>query len=107
MYIDVTEFGNRHFAHSFRHLSKTLMGLAGKPAKNHKRLPQGIDAELAFTSIYLQFFTYYLVEKLFGGKQHLGMSDERAVAQLIRIFTQGVGPDGNHRSRLNSGGNRL
>ena len=29
MYVDVTEFGNRHFAHSFRRLSSNLVKLAG------------------------------------------------------------------------------
>ncbi len=90
MYIDVTEFGNRHFAHSFRELSKTLMRLGGAPAKRNGHIRAGVDPELAYASIYLQFFTYFLVEKLFGGKQHLGMSDDRAVEQMILIFTQGI-----------------
>jgi len=47
------------------------------------RVATGSEPALAFTAIYLQFFTYFLLEKLFGGKQHLGMPDERASAQLI------------------------
>ena len=35
----------------------------------------GVDPALAFTAIYLQFFTYFLVEKLFGGRRHLGVPD--------------------------------
>jgi AcrR family transcriptional regulator len=89
MYVDVTEFGNRHFAHSFRRLSRNLEKLAGGYPDGPTN--PGIDAPLAFAAIYLQFFTYFLVEKLFGGKQHLGPSDTAAIEQLIRIFREGVG----------------
>ena len=89
MYVDVTEFGNRHFADSFRGLSKNLEKLAGGYKKN-EGLREGIDAPLAFGAIYLQFFTYFLIEKLFGGKQHLGKPEAAAVEQIIRIFREGV-----------------
>jgi AcrR family transcriptional regulator len=88
MYVDVTEFGNRHFAHSFRGLSKNLEKLAG--GYRNGSLREGIDAPLAFGAIYLQFFTYFLIEKLFGGKQHLGKPEAAAVEQMIRIFREGV-----------------
>lgn len=89
MYVDVTEFGNRHFAHSFRRLSQNLEQLAGGYAANGVRA--GIQPSLALAAIYLQFFTYFLVEKLFGGKQHLGQPEEIAIEQLIRIFREGIG----------------
>ena len=88
MYIDVTEFGNRHFANSFRRLSANLEKLAG--GYRSKELRPGIDPALAYASIYLQFFTYFLVEKLFGGKQHLGRPEANAVDQIIDIFTHGA-----------------
>lgn len=89
MYVDVTEFGNRHFAHSFRRLSKNLERLAGHYPLGGVR--KGIDPSLAHAAIYLQFFTYFLVEKLFGGKQHLGQPEGLAIEQLIRIFREGIG----------------
>ncbi len=90
MYIDVTEFENRHFAHIFRDLSRALMKMMPEESRERNGLRPGIDSSLAFTAIYLQFFTYFLVEKLFGGKQHLGLPDERAIAQLIEIYTRGA-----------------
>ena len=87
MYVDVTEFGNRHFAQSFRGLSKKLEKLAGGYRNG---LRAGIDPPLAFAAIYLQFFTYFLIEKLFGGRQHLGQPETAAVEQMIRIFREGV-----------------
>jgi len=89
MYVDITEFGNRHFAHSFRRLSKALEKLAG--GYQAEALRPGIDPALAYAAIYLQFFTYFLVEKLFGGKQHLGQPEATAIEQLIRIFRDGIG----------------
>lgn len=93
MYIDVVEFGNEHFAHSFRKLSANLGRKLGAklaiPEKEWKC--KGVDPAVAFTAVYLQFFTYFLVEKLFGGKQHLGVPDELAVKQMIKLYTHGLG----------------
>jgi AcrR family transcriptional regulator len=91
MYIDVVEFGNKHFAHTFRGWAKQVETLLGERLQHAADQGPwgGVNPSLAFTMIYLQFFTYYLVETLFRGKQHLGVPEEEAVAQMIRIFTQG------------------
>ncbi len=93
MYIDVTEFGNRHFAGTFASLAKNLKQRLGSRLEvSTRRGPwnRSIDPSLAFTAIYLQFFTYFLVEKLFGGEQHLGVSDDRAIDQLLTMATEGI-----------------
>jgi AcrR family transcriptional regulator len=92
LYIDIVEFGGQHFAHTYRSLAGNMKQRLGSRLREATRsgLWNDIDPPLAFTAIYLQFFTYFLVEKLFGGKQHLGMSDDRAIAQLIRMQTQGI-----------------
>lgn len=92
MYIDVVEFGNRHFEHIFRDLVPILRRL--NPQLSQKKVSGGIDPTVAFAAIYLQFFTYYLVETLFGGRQHLGLPDDEAITQLIRLFTAGLGSNG-------------
>ena len=96
MYIDVIEFGSKHFAPEFRSLARNIEKRLGNKLKASAQRGSwtGIDPALAFTSIYLQFVTYFLVEKLFGGKQHLGMPDDRAIAQLIRMQTQGIWRNG-------------
>jgi AcrR family transcriptional regulator len=102
MYIDITEFGNAHFAGTFRSLAKSMKARIGEQLENSTRAGNwnsGIDPALAFTAIYLQVFTYFLVEKLFGGKQHLGVSDDRAIEQLIKMVTEGVWRDGNRGKR--------
>ena len=92
MYIDVVEFGNRHFAHSFRKLAANMEERLGDGLREATRTGKwsGVDPTFAFTAIYLQFFTYFLVEKLFGGRQHLGVPDPVAIEQLIRMMTQGI-----------------
>src|SRR5882762_6478245 len=50
-------------------LYKDLKSKLGNKLRDPKRGNwAGVDPALAFTSIYLQFFTYFLVETLFGGK---------------------------------------
>ena len=93
MYIDITEFGNKHFAGTFRSLARNLKDRLGSQLEASTRdgnWNHGVEPALAFAAIYLQLFTYFLVEKLFGGKQHQGMSDDRAISQLIRIATEGI-----------------
>jgi AcrR family transcriptional regulator len=92
MYIDVVEFGNRHFAGSFRKLATNLEERLGDRLRAATRCGEwnGVDPALAFTAIYLQFFTYFLVEKLFGGRQHLGVPDQEAVQQLISMMSHGI-----------------
>jgi AcrR family transcriptional regulator len=91
MYIDVVEFGNRHFAHTFRGWGEQVERVLGE--RLNRAAAQGpwggVKPTLAFTMIYLQFFTYYLVETLFRGKHHLGVPEKEAVDQMIRLFTEG------------------
>ena len=90
MYMDITEFGNKHFAFVFRDLSKRLQMLLGQPLQLRDGKSERVQSNVAFTAIYLQFFTYFLVEKLFGGKNHLGVPEEEAIEQLIEVFRHGV-----------------
>lgn len=91
MYIDVVEFRHKHFIHSFREIAGGLRNYsAGLVQSIVTPFPPGVDPGLAYTSIYLQFFTYFLLEELFGAKRHLGVSDQEAIDQLIRLYTGGI-----------------
>jgi AcrR family transcriptional regulator len=90
MYIDVVEFRHKHFIHSFREIAGGLRMYANSVIVESKvAFPPGVDPSLAYTAIYLQFFTYFLAEELFGAKRHLGMSDEEAIDQLVLLYTGG------------------
>lgn len=93
MYIDVLEFQNRHFRKMFEGLAERFRRLfEEKFASAIKRgdLRRGIDPAIGFTVAYMQFFNYFLVEKLFGGNLHLGLTDEQALNYLTKIFSYGV-----------------
>jgi AcrR family transcriptional regulator len=91
MYIDVVEFRHKHFIHSFREIAGGLRTYSSVLAQTGKlKFPKGVDPALAVTTIYLHFFTYFLAENLFGAKRHLGMSDEEAVEQMIRLYMSGL-----------------
>ncbi len=98
MYTDISEFGNRHFAFVFRDLSSRLRKLLNQPIKFQKGAGSHVKPDVAFTAIYLQFFTYFLVEKLFRGKNHLGVPEAEAIEHLIEIFTHGVHAGGGQDS---------
>jgi len=60
--------------HGFREIAAGLRTYAEALAQSRKlNFPKGVDSALAVTTIYLHFFTYFLVENLFGAKRHLGM----------------------------------
>jgi len=92
MYIDVIEFENRHFAQTFQNLAAQLRQRLGPLLDREARDRRwcGLDPALVFATIYLHIFTYFLVEKLFRGHRHLGMSDEEAIRQLIRLYVHGL-----------------
>src|SRR3712207_1199777 len=93
MYIDVLEFENRHFRKMFDGLAKNLRRRFAPyfdRLREEEALHDGIDPAVGFTAAYMQFFNYFLVEKLFGGNRHLGMSDDRVITTLTDIFVRGV-----------------
>ncbi|HYG82267.1 MAG TPA: TetR/AcrR family transcriptional regulator [Pyrinomonadaceae bacterium] len=93
MYIDVLEFENRHFRRMFQGLSGKLRKQFAPQFAELKRrgaITPGVDPAVGFTAIYMQFFNYFLVEKLFGGDNHFGMTDDEVVNSLSRIFCYGI-----------------
>jgi AcrR family transcriptional regulator len=93
MYIDVLEFENRHFRKMFDGLARNLRRRFAPyfaELKRENALYEGVDPAVGFTAAYMQFFNYFLVEKLFGGNRHLGLSDDRVIETLTGIFCRGV-----------------
>lgn len=93
MYIDVLEFDNSHFRLMFDGLSAKLsVRFANEfnAAKAGGIVRPEIDPAVAYTAVYMQFFNYFLVEKLFGGNSHFGLSDDDAIKALTEMFCFGV-----------------
>lgn len=97
MYIDVLEFQNRHFRKMFEGLAEKFRRLFEEKfasAIERGDLRSGVDPAIGFTVAYMQFFNYFLVEKLFGGNLHLGLTDDQALNYLTKIFSYGVLSEG-------------
>lgn len=93
MYIDVLEFQNRHFRKMFEGLTDNLrrrFADSFEAAKKRGDLQDGVDPAIAFTAAYMQFFNYFLVERLFGGNSHFGLTDDEVMQSLTEIFSRGV-----------------
>jgi AcrR family transcriptional regulator len=93
MYIDVLEFQNDHCRKMFENLAERL----NKRFSQHfTKLKEGntvnndVDPGIVFTVAYLQFFNYFLIEKLFGGNNHLGINDDDAIVQISKLFSRAV-----------------
>lgn len=88
MYIDVVEFRHKHFIHNYRVMAEKLRQHASEVARaSGSPFPPHVDAAAAYAEVYLHFITYFLVEKLFRAKRHLGMADEQAIDLLISLYT--------------------
>jgi AcrR family transcriptional regulator len=93
MYIDVLEFENRHFRKMFEGLAHNLrrrFSGAFSKLREENALYDDIDPAVGFTAVYMQFFNYFLVEKLFGGNRHFGISDDQVIVKLTEIFRRGI-----------------
>ena len=93
MYIDVLEFQNRHFRKMFDGITDRFRKVFAdefEAAAKRGDLRTGVDPAQAFTAAYMQFFNYFLVEKLFGGNRHFGISDAQALNHLTKIFAYGT-----------------
>jgi AcrR family transcriptional regulator len=100
MYIDVLEFENRHFRKMFENLTRNLRRRFAKSFQDLQRsgaLYPDVDPAIGFTAAYMQFFNYFIVEKLFGGDKHFGISDEQVISRLTDIYLRGLLRSTNHQ----------
>ncbi|MBV9073766.1 MAG: TetR/AcrR family transcriptional regulator [Acidobacteria bacterium] len=110
MYIDVIEFRNQHFAQVFQGLVEKIRRRVGPLLNEAKRRKGwcGRDPAFVFASMYMYMFEYFLIEKLFSGNRHLGVSDEQAIEGFIELFACGLwnGSNGQRRGRQSKGPNQ-
>ncbi len=92
MYIDVIEFSNQHFAKAFGDMPQQFRRRLGPVLQRAAREPGwcGMDPAFVFATVYQYVITYFLIERLFQGKRHLGVPDERAIEGMIRLLSGGL-----------------
>lgn len=94
IYVDIAEFEGAHVRSHYRDLAARFDALL-RPRFDALRARAGgrpaVDPAVAFTAVYMQFFNYFVVERMIGARGHLGLSDEEAVEALSGLFTLGLG----------------
>jgi AcrR family transcriptional regulator len=102
IYIDVIEFQNQHFSETFQDVPQQFRQLLGPALRNvkHQGGWSGQDPAFVLASVYLYFFTYAGIEKLYRGNHHQGVSDDQAVERFADLLGHGLWsvPKGNSAS---------
>ncbi|MGE0871460.1 MAG: TetR/AcrR family transcriptional regulator [Kofleriaceae bacterium] len=90
-YIDVLEFEGKHFKSQLA--PKALLGQRELQARFDELRTQGvlrIDPELAFVMVYMHLFNYFLIETVFGGDEHYGVREAKAIDAIADVFMHGM-----------------
>lgn len=92
IYIDVIEFQNQHFAETFRNVPQQFRRLLGAELSEAREQEgwSGQDPAFVLASVYLYFFTYAGIERLYRGNHHLGVSDDQADDQFVELLSHGL-----------------
>src|SRR6266700_1928101 len=95
MYIDVIEFKNQHFLKVFHDVPEQFRRLLGPAITQVKRQPGwcGQDPALVMAMVYFYFHTYFVIERLMHGDQHLGVGDDEAVERFVDLLSHGIWAD--------------
>jgi len=89
---DVVEFRNQHFREVFRDLPGRFREEMGPALEGVTRQPgwRGEDPSFVLASMYVYFFTYFLMERHMQGEQHLGLPDDQATDRFIDLISYGL-----------------
>jgi AcrR family transcriptional regulator len=90
-YIDVLEFDGKHFRSQLA--PKALLAdpsLRTRLDRLRAKRELALDPELAFIMVYMHLFNYFLVETIFGGHEHYGVPEDRAIEAMSAVFARGV-----------------
>ena len=90
-YIDVVEFEGKHFRSQVA--PKALIGapeLQQRFEKLRKKKALRVEPELAFVMVYMHLFNYYCIETLFGGQDHYGVPESKAIKVMSEVFLRGI-----------------
>ena len=108
---DVIEFKNQHFLEAFHDVPEQFRRLLGPVLEQVKEQPgwRGGDPAFVLASIYVYFFTFFLMERHMQGEQHLGISNDLATEKFIDLLFRGLwslpadapptGPPGKNRQQ--------
>jgi AcrR family transcriptional regulator len=90
-YIDVLEFGGKHFKSQLAPkavITDPLLRARLDRLRDRRELT--MDPDLAFVMVYMHLFNYFLVETIFGGRAHYGVPENQAVEAISAVFMRGL-----------------
>jgi AcrR family transcriptional regulator len=89
---DVIEFKNQHFRQVFHDVPQQFQQWMGPVLNRVKKQPgwRGEDPAFILASVYLYFFTYFLMERHMQGEEHLGISNDEATEGFIDLLFYGL-----------------
>ena len=93
MYVDVVEFEGRHIRNTFSNLElKFKDALQDRFSKLGLLGPdQSIEPAFAFVTIYLSFYQYFVLRKIFGATQiYDRTSESSAIKGMIHLYQHGI-----------------
>ena len=93
IYVDIAAFGGKHVRWHYAGLAERFrVVLAPRIAELEAegRSSGKLDLAVAFTAVYMQFFNYFVVERMIGAERHMGLSDPRALRALAQLFRDGL-----------------
>jgi AcrR family transcriptional regulator len=97
VYVDVAELGGKHVRPHYAELAAQFRVALGPEAA--RVLPAWADPGVVFTLIYMQYSSYFVIERLVGATGHLGLSEDAAIDAIAQLFMLGLAPRSPRRSR--------
>lgn len=93
VYIDVVEFDGSHIREIFSRLDAKFRAVLGARFRKLGKLgpKRTIDPAFAFVAVYMAFYQYFILTKLFGAEETYGpRADAQVVADLAELFRHGL-----------------
>jgi AcrR family transcriptional regulator len=89
---DVIEFRNQHFLQVFHNVPQQFRRLLGPALDEVAKQPgwRGEDPAFVLASMYVYFFTYFLMEKHMQGERHLGLPHDQATERFVDLLSYGL-----------------
>jgi len=93
MYVDVVEFDGEHIREIFSKLDHKFRAVLGARFDQIAGQLGDVDPAFAFIAVYMSFYQYFMLTKLFGAKSTYGRrTDRQVIEQLSTLFLDGIRP---------------
>lgn len=89
-YVDVLEFGGRHFSKTFLASGASHPALQARLAELERSDRLRLEPAVAFHVVYMHLFNHLLVEILFGGRGNPGLDPEAALHAIEEVSLRGI-----------------